>query len=138
MGIVIVIHFIVCIGLIGIILIQRGRGGGFVENFSGLESMFGTKTSSMLSRLTSIFAVAFFFTCLVLTFFSLKQSRSLIHDFKIDQPSEQTNATGLTSQEQPLTQEVTSTPVTAEQIPVPVEQNVTTQQIPRPMQGELK
>jgi len=45
MTIVITIHIIACIFLITIVLVQRGRGGGFVDNLSGLESMFGTRTS---------------------------------------------------------------------------------------------
>ena len=82
MGLVIAIHVIVCLILITVILIQRGRGGGFIESFSGLESVFGTKTSEFLSRLTSILAVVFFFTCLSLAFLSLKESRSLMRGVK--------------------------------------------------------
>ena len=82
MGLVVTIHVIVCLVLITIILIQRGRGGGFIESFSGLESMFGTKTSEFLSRLTSILAVVFFITCLGLAFMSLKESKSLMRGVK--------------------------------------------------------
>lgn len=82
MSLVITIHVIVCIVLITAILIQRGRGGGFIESFSGLESMFGTKTSEFLSRLTSVLAVVFFFTCLGLAFLSLKESKSLMRSVK--------------------------------------------------------
>jgi preprotein translocase subunit SecG len=82
MSLVITIHVIVCVALITAILIQRGRGGGFIESFSGLESMFGTKTSEFLSRLTSILAVVFFFTCLGLAFLSLKESKSLMRGVK--------------------------------------------------------
>lgn len=77
-GLVMVIHIIACLGLIIIVLVQRGRGGGLVENFSGLESMFGVKTSLFLTRTTTVFSVIFFITCLSLTFFSVKQSRSLL------------------------------------------------------------
>lgn len=82
MSLVITIHVIVCVVLITVILIQRGRGGGFIESFSGLESMFGTKTSEFLSRLTSVLAVVFFFTCLGLAFLSLKESKSLMRGVK--------------------------------------------------------
>jgi preprotein translocase subunit SecG len=78
MSLVIVIHVTVCIVLITLILIQRGRGGGFIESFSGLESMFGTKTSAFLSKATSVLAVMFFFTCLFLAFLSLRESKSLM------------------------------------------------------------
>ncbi len=82
MGLVVTIHVIVCVVLITLILVQRGRGGGFIESFSGLESMFGTKTSEFLSRLTSILAVIFFITCLALAFLSLKESKSLLRGVK--------------------------------------------------------
>ena len=82
MSLVIGIHVVVCLILIIIILIQRGRGGGFIESFSGLESMFGTKTSEFLSRTTSVMAVIFFLTCLVLAVLSLKESRSLMRGVK--------------------------------------------------------
>lgn len=83
MAIILWIHIIACVMLIGLILIQRGRGGGFVDSFSNLESMFGTKTSSFLTKLTTGAAITFFLTCLILTGLSLKQSRSLMHDVKI-------------------------------------------------------
>jgi preprotein translocase subunit SecG len=72
------IHVLVCLILISTILIQRGRGGGFVEAFSGLESVLGTKTSAFLSKLTSVCAVLFFVSCLNLAFFSMRESRSLM------------------------------------------------------------
>ncbi len=82
MTLVVFVHVFVCLGLIIIILIQRGRGGGFIESFSGLESMFGTKTSALLSRATSVMAVIFFFTCLGLAFMSLRESKSLMYKVK--------------------------------------------------------
>jgi preprotein translocase subunit SecG len=93
MGLVVVLHILICVGLIGIVLVQRGRGGGFVEGFSGLESVFGTKTSDFLTKMTTILAVTFFFTCLVLAFLSLKQSRSLMRDVKIKAPVVSGNVT---------------------------------------------
>jgi len=73
-----VIHAFICLVLISTILIQRGKGGGFVEAFSGLESMLGTKTNAFLSKLTSVFATLFIVSCLWLAFLSLTQSRSLM------------------------------------------------------------
>lgn len=76
--VLLVIHVIACVGLIAVVLIQRGRGGGLVENLSGLESVFGTKTSAVLTRATTILAVAFFLTCLLLAAQSAGRSRSLM------------------------------------------------------------
>jgi preprotein translocase subunit SecG len=152
MAVVIVIHAIACLGLIAIILIQRGRGGGFVESFSGLDSVFGTKTSAFLTKATTVLAVTFFFTCLTLTFLSLQQSRSLMRGLKTEQPAAQTNATSAEplTEQQPVAQNTTSTapvikeeqpaaeqPASAEQKPTSEEQSKT-QQFPQPRKGELK
>jgi preprotein translocase subunit SecG len=88
MGLIIAIHVIACALLITIILIQRGRGSGLVESFSGVESMFGTKTDAFLTRSTTVFSIVFFITCLSLAFLSAKQSRSLMKDVKVQEQTE--------------------------------------------------
>lgn len=82
MGLIIVIHVIICVLLIIVILIQAGRGGGLVESLSGIESMFGTKTNTFLTRTTTVLATLFLITCLSLAFLSAKQSRSLMKNIK--------------------------------------------------------
>ena len=82
-GFITVIHVIACALLIIMILIQRGRGSGLVEAFSGVESMFGTKTSAFLARTTTVLSVIFFLTCLSLAILSARQSRSLMQDLKV-------------------------------------------------------
>jgi preprotein translocase subunit SecG len=77
-GLILTIHVIVCILLISIVLIQSGRGGGLIESFSSAESIFGTKTSSFLTRTTAILAVLFMTSCLSLAFLSARRSRSLM------------------------------------------------------------
>ena len=61
MTFLIIIHVTACIVLIGLVLIQRGRGAGLVESFAGVESMFGTKTSVFLTRTTTIMSIVFFY-----------------------------------------------------------------------------
>jgi preprotein translocase subunit SecG len=131
MTVIIVIHAIACLGLIGIILIQRGRGGGFVESFSGLDSVFGTKTSAFLTKATTILAVTFFFTCLALTFLSLQQSRSLMGNLKSEQPARQTTIPSSEAiPEQQVRQTATSTaPTTGEEKPI-AEQPASVEQKP--------
>ena len=80
MTFLITLHVIFCVLLIIVILIQAGRGGGLVEMLSGAESIFGTKTSAMLTRATTILSIAFFITCLSLALLSARQSKSLIKD----------------------------------------------------------
>jgi preprotein translocase subunit SecG len=82
MGLIIALHVIICIILIAIILIQAGRGGGLVEGFSGVESMFGPKTNTFLTRTTTTLSILFFITCLSLAFLSARQSKSLMRDIK--------------------------------------------------------
>ena len=79
-ALLLVIHVLVAILLITVILIQRGRGGGLVESFSGMESMFGTKTSEFLTRTTAILATLFLFTSITLALIAARQTRSLIKD----------------------------------------------------------
>ncbi|HTZ10873.1 MAG TPA: preprotein translocase subunit SecG [Candidatus Margulisiibacteriota bacterium] len=79
---VIVIHVIICCGLIGLVLIQRGRGSGLVESLSGVESVFGTKTNTFLTRTTTILSILFFITCLSLAILSVRQSKSLMRSVK--------------------------------------------------------
>lgn len=75
---IIIIHVIVCILLIALVLIQRGRGGGLLESLSGVESVFGTKTNAFLTKSTTILSVIFFLTCLSLAILSVRMSRSLM------------------------------------------------------------
>lgn len=82
MSLIIAIHVIACALLIIIILIQAGRGGGLVESFSGVESMFGTKTHAFLTRSTTILSIVFFLTCITLAFLSARQSGSLLKNTK--------------------------------------------------------
>lgn len=82
MGLIIGIHVSICVLLIVIILIQAGRGGGLVESFAGVESMFGTKTNTFLTRTTTALAILFFLSCISLALLSARQSRSLMRNIK--------------------------------------------------------
>jgi preprotein translocase subunit SecG len=86
MTFLIIIHVTACVVLIILVLIQRGRGAGLVESFAGVESMFGTKTSVFLTRITTIMSVVFFMTCLGLAVLSVRQSKSLMRDVHTVKP----------------------------------------------------
>lgn len=98
-GVLIFIHVMVCLGLIGIVLIQAGRGGGLSQSFSGAESMFGTKTNALLTRATTVCAIIFFITCLSLAFVAKQRSKSLIEGRKI--PSLPQNSTTKSPEDTP-------------------------------------
>lgn len=112
---VVIIHVIVCAALITLVLIQRGRGGGLVESFSGVESMFGTKTDAFLTRATTVLSIAFFVTCLTLAALSIRQSRSLMRDTKVSEPAPQAAAAA-----QPLNQTTQATAPETQNAPAPV------------------
>jgi preprotein translocase subunit SecG len=120
--VLIFLHVFICLALIGLVLIQKGRGAGLVESFSGVESMFGTKTNVFLTRATSILSTLFFVTCLSLALVSLKQSKSLMGNVKkapaaTTQPAEApaaatpaAPASAPVSQTQPATQPAQNAP----------------------------
>jgi preprotein translocase subunit SecG len=137
MGLIVAVHVIVCIALIILVLIQRGKGGGLVESFSGIESMLGTKTNAFLTRSTTVLSVIFFLTCLSLAFLSVKQSKSLMQNAQT-KPSAAKSADTKAAPEQAQTQEkaVAETPAasvkpqtqaTAVEVPVPATQTAVDQ-----------
>lgn len=77
-----ILHVIICVLLMVVVLIQAGRGGGLVEGFSGVESVFGTKTSAFLTKTTTVLSILFFITCLSLAILSSRQGKSLMRGLK--------------------------------------------------------
>lgn len=79
-GVILVIHIIVCFILIGVILLQAGRGGGLAETFGGgsTQSMLGTRGAAFLTRATGVFAAVFMLTSLTLAIFSVQRGKSLM------------------------------------------------------------
>jgi len=79
-SLVIGIHVIACLVLIGVILLQAGRGGGLSEAFGGdsTRTIFGAKTSVFLTKATVVAAVLFLITCMVLGIMTSRRGRSLI------------------------------------------------------------
>ncbi len=81
-NLVLVLHVIVVISLIGLILVQRGRSGGLVEALGGVESIFGTKTSDFLVKITIILSIGFFTTSISLAYLSRKKGESLLENYE--------------------------------------------------------
>ena len=59
---------VVCLALVGIILIQRGKGGGLAAAFGGggVEQAFGTRAATMAQKATVILAFLFLVLSVVL------------------------------------------------------------------------
>ena len=72
-----IVHVFVALGLIGLVLMQQGRGADMGAAFgSGAsQTLFGASGSaSFLSRVTKAFAVVFFCTSLLLTYWYTRVS----------------------------------------------------------------
>jgi preprotein translocase subunit SecG len=85
---ILLFHVFVVIALISVILIQRGRSGGLIEALGGVESIFGTKTSSFFVKVTVVLAILFFLTTISLAYLSKQRGKSLLDRYK-DAPSQQ-------------------------------------------------
>ena len=72
MSVVAVVFVITCVGLILIILIQKGKGGGLgaaLGGAGGAGSLFGTKTGDFLTWVTIAFTVIFLFLSVIMGLF---------------------------------------------------------------------
>ncbi len=77
--VVLVVHVIVAIGIIGLVLLQHGKGAdmgaGFGAGASG--SLFGaTGSASFLSRTTAALAAVFFLTSLALAYIATHKPKA--------------------------------------------------------------
>ena len=91
---VLVVHIIVSLVLVIVILLQAGKGGGLADTFGGGSSattIFGQKASVFLTRATSVSAVIFLCTSLLLAIISGRRAKSLMENVKIA-PLAQTQA----------------------------------------------
>jgi len=82
MGIIIVLHVLVCFALIMIVLLQAGKGAEMGAAFGGAsQTIFGSSGAmGFLSKLTTVVAVLFMITSLLLTFSSTKRASSVIKE----------------------------------------------------------
>jgi preprotein translocase subunit SecG len=67
-----ILHVLICIGLIMVVLMQSAKGEGLAGAFGGsgiTGAVFGGRgAATFLSKATTILAIAFFLSCLVLSF----------------------------------------------------------------------
>ena len=74
-SILVIVHLFLAIGLVGLILIQHGKGADMGAAFgSGASAtVFGSRgASNFLSRTTGILAAVFFVTSLTLAYFAMQ------------------------------------------------------------------
>lgn len=76
--VVLVVHVLAALSIIGLILLQQGRGADMGSGFGGGASntVFGSGGSgNFLTRLTTTIAIAFFFTSFGLAYFAKEHAR---------------------------------------------------------------
>jgi len=75
----------VCLILISVILLQAGKGGGLTEAFGGdsSQSILGTQAPVLLKKATTVSAVAFLVTSLVLGMVTARRGKSLLAGMRI-------------------------------------------------------
>lgn len=83
----ILVHIIVCLVLISVILLQAGRGGGLTEAIGGdtTQSILGTQAPVILKKATTISAIAFLVTSLLLGMITARRGQSLFNQDALKQ-----------------------------------------------------
>ena len=80
-GLVLVVHVCVALFLIGVILLQGGRGGlGETLGGAAAQSLFGGGANAVMTKLTAVVAGMFMVTCLSLAMLSSSRGRASIMD----------------------------------------------------------
>jgi len=82
MSIIVVIHVLVCVALILIVLLQAGKGAEMGAAFGGAsQTIFGSAgTMGFLSKLTTVAAIVFMITSLLLTFSSTRRASTVMKE----------------------------------------------------------
>ena len=64
--VIVTIHILISISIVGLVLMQRSEGGGLGIGGGGNSFMSARGTADLLTRTTTILAIAFFVTSIVL------------------------------------------------------------------------
>ncbi len=75
---VLVVHVLVSVGLVGLVLLQQGKGADAGASFGGgaSQTVFGSQGSgNFLTKMTSLLAVVFFVTSFSLAIFAKQKSQ---------------------------------------------------------------
>lgn len=83
-------HVVVCLFLIGIVLLQHGKGADIGATFGGSsQSLFGTEGPlPLLNKITTAAAIIFMLTSVTLAYFSSQKSTgSVMKNMVIEQPA---------------------------------------------------
>ena len=122
---VLIVHTLIALGIIALVLLQRGKGAeaGAAFGAGASGTVFGARGSTnFFSRTTAILATAFFATSLTLAYISSQRSGapdSLIEDTVIETTTEQTQETTAPDDEVPALPGMQSAEPGADDVDVP-------------------
>ena len=78
-GLVMTVHVVAALFLVGVVLLQGGRGGmGETLGGAGAQSLFGGGANIVMAKITTVAASLFMVTCLSLAMLSTARGRSVI------------------------------------------------------------
>jgi len=82
MTVIVVLHIVVCIALILIVLLQAGKGAEMGAAFGGAsQTIFGSAGAmGFLSKLTTVAAIIFMVTSLLLTFSTTRKVSTIMKE----------------------------------------------------------
>lgn len=90
-----IVHVVVCLFLVGIVLLQQGKGADIGASFGGSsQSLFGTEGPlPLLNKITTAAAIIFMLTSVTLAYISSQASKSsVMASVSVSQPVEKTAA----------------------------------------------
>ena len=105
--VLIVVHVLVALAIIGLVLLQHGKGADMGSGFGGgaSGSLFGaTGSANFLSRTTAVLATIFFILSLTLAYFATKkpvEGGGGVMDAVRSQPAKPADKKGATEESQP-------------------------------------
>jgi preprotein translocase subunit SecG len=86
---IVVLYVLVCLFLIGVILLQQGKGGDIANAFGGgsSQAVFGARSgATLLTRATSVLAALFVVLSMVLTAWGQRGSSSVVGGIDVPAP----------------------------------------------------
>src|SRR5438477_583647 len=94
-NVIIVVHVLVALAIIGLVLLQHGKGADMGSGFGGgaSSSLFGaTGSANFLSRATAVLATIFFLLSLALAYLATNASRESGRTVRTPRSSRPTSA----------------------------------------------
>jgi len=90
--VILIIHILISISIVGLVLMQRSEGGGLGIG-GGNNFMSARGTADLLTRATTVLAIAFFCTSILLAMLAGygKKSTSIIYEVKQESVTETEN-----------------------------------------------